>query len=147
MNVPYNAMDIAKYIVTYCKRKNRPISNLKLQKILYFAWVDYYRENERALFNNAIQAWQFGPVIPEVYRLFSIFAGNPILREFEPVTEMREEDIAQLNETINKYIMVAASLLVNITHEKGKPWDLTYRNGMGKNDIISFDLIIEKECA
>ena len=45
----YTAVDIAKYIVSYCSGKNRPVSNLKLQKMLYYTWIDYYKETGTAL--------------------------------------------------------------------------------------------------
>lgn len=32
----YDALDVAKYIVNKCTSENRPITNLQLQKILYF---------------------------------------------------------------------------------------------------------------
>ena len=40
----YSAVDIAKYIVSYCSGKHRPVSNLKLQKMLYYTWIDYYKK-------------------------------------------------------------------------------------------------------
>ena len=39
----YTAKNIAHYIVTYCEKKNRPVSNLKLQKMLYFLWIEYFK--------------------------------------------------------------------------------------------------------
>ena len=45
----YTAVDIAKYIVSYCSGKHRPVSNLKLQKMLYYTWIDYYKKTGTAL--------------------------------------------------------------------------------------------------
>lgn len=47
----YSAVDIAKYIVSYCSGKHRPVSNLKLQKMLYYTWIDYYKKTGTALFS------------------------------------------------------------------------------------------------
>ena len=58
----YTALEIAKYIISTCSKKNRPISNLKLQKLLYFAWIYYYTKTGNGLFHDDICAWQFGPV-------------------------------------------------------------------------------------
>ncbi len=38
----YNALDVAKYIITYCKKNQKPISNLKLQKLLYFVQSQFF---------------------------------------------------------------------------------------------------------
>ena len=74
----YTAVDIAKYIVSYCAHRQRPISNLKLQKMLYYTWIDYYKKTNNALFLNDICAWQLGPVVPDVYYEFCSYAGTPI---------------------------------------------------------------------
>lgn len=70
-------------IVSYCSNKKQPISNLKLQKILYYAWIDYYKRTGNALFLNDICAWQLGPVIPDVYYEFCSYAGTPIFESFD----------------------------------------------------------------
>ena len=44
----YTASDIAKYIVSYCFRKRKPVSNLKLQKMLYYMWIEYYKRLKKA---------------------------------------------------------------------------------------------------
>ena len=46
---------------------NNDLTNLKLQKLLYFAQVEYLKEHDEKLFNEEIQAWQYGPVVKEVY--------------------------------------------------------------------------------
>ena len=53
----YSAVDVAKYIVTYSNRQNKPVSNLKLQKILYFTWIDYFKQTKSHLFEDHICAW------------------------------------------------------------------------------------------
>ena len=68
----YSAVDIAKYIVSYCSGKHRPVSNLKLQKMLYYTWIDYYKKTGTALFFNEICAWQLGPVVPDAYYEFAL---------------------------------------------------------------------------
>ena len=52
----YSAVDIAKYIVSYCSGKHRPVSNLKLQKMRYYTWIYYYKKTGTALFLNEICA-------------------------------------------------------------------------------------------
>ena len=65
----YAALDVAKYIVDKCTSDKQPVSNLQLQKILYFLQKKYLIDEKRILFSDEIQAWQFGPVVPEVYYL------------------------------------------------------------------------------
>ena len=73
----YSAMDIARYIVDKCTNDGCPISNLQLQKILYFIQRDYLKKDSQA-YSEEIQAWQFGPVVPDVYYRYCGFGAMPI---------------------------------------------------------------------
>lgn len=119
----YYVTEIAKYIITYCSNKKRPISNLKLQKLLYFLWIDYFKKNNCSLFNENICAWQFGPVVPEVYYEFCSYAGSPINKIYDIVI-YNQNDSVIINNLIDKYIEFSASKLVEMTHKAFKPWVL-----------------------
>ena len=67
MSKIYNAIDVAKYMIDKCTREDRPISNLQLQTILYFLQGESYKECREPLFSNRIEAWPYGPVVPDVY--------------------------------------------------------------------------------
>lgn len=140
----YNALSVAKHVVSYCCTQKKPISNLKLQKIMYYAWVDYYKEVQASLYDDNICAWQLGPVVPEVYYEFCSFAGTPIVREFP--SELNKNDIMIVNKIIDRYIDASASSLVSKTHQKGTPWEITYRGGAGARDVIPFSLVKSLEC-
>ena len=62
----YDALEVAKYVINKCTVENYPVSNLQLQKILYFLQKKYLIQQGRRLFKDAIEAWQFGPVVSEV---------------------------------------------------------------------------------
>lgn len=140
----YTAIEVAKYIISSCFEKKKPISNLKLQKLLYFAWIYYYKKTERFLFSDDICAWQFGPVVPAVYYEYCSYAGMPISMKYS--TDISKEDAQLLERFIEKYVFYAASTLVEKTHTEGKPWSLIFQNGIGNRDVIPQSLIIEKEC-
>lgn len=140
----YSAKDIAKHIISYCHEKKRPISNLKLQKILYYVWIDYYKETKKELFLDDICAWQLGPVVTNVYYEFCTYAGTPIPNKY--YINLDSKDKLIINKILDKYIDLPASTLVNKTHQRGMPWDLVFQNGLGNRDVIPFSLIKEKEC-
>lgn len=81
MKTSYKAIDIAKYVVNKCTIEDYPISNLQLQKILYYIQKDFLKLDMEA-FSDEIEAWQFGPVVPEVYYYFCGFGSLPISLEF-----------------------------------------------------------------
>lgn len=140
----YNASDIAQYIITKCCILSKPISNLKLQKMLYFIWVDYYKKTSSPLFLDDICAWQLGPVVPDVYYDYCSYGGRSICNIYE--TSIRGNDASIIDEFINDYVDVPASVLVNRTHKPGTAWDIIFNHGLGNRDTIPFSLIKEKEC-
>ena len=73
----YKAIDLANYIVEKCIKDDNPITNLQLQKILYFIQKDFLKRGTRA-FSDDIEAWKFGPVVPNVYFYFCGFGAMPI---------------------------------------------------------------------
>ena len=72
------AGDVSKYIVEYAYNKNSSVSNLQLQKILYFLWIDFYKEYREYLFKDPFEAWALGPVIRNVYYDFCSFGSMTI---------------------------------------------------------------------
>ena len=55
----YVALDLSKYIISKCVRDGHPISNLQLQKILYYIQV-YFLKHDNIAFPDAIEAWTCG---------------------------------------------------------------------------------------
>lgn len=75
------AIKVAKYIINYGNKKNYSISNLRLQKLLYFIQAYYlaFTPSHEPCFAEEIKAWGFGPVVPFVYLTFRSFGGSSIL--------------------------------------------------------------------
>lgn len=142
----YNALDIARYVINYCNEKQKPISNLKLQKILYFLWIDYYKATQEYLFDNEIYAWKFGPVVADVYYEFCAYGGIPILRNFKLDVEISNSVKEIIDKTLEKYIGYTPYQLVEKTHKPNTAWYKTV-NEVGLKEIIPFALIQKLECA
>lgn len=73
-------LDVARYIVNYSNKKEYGISNLRLQKLLYFVQACYLSltEEESPCFGDKIEAMDFGPFIPVVYNEFKKFGNSNI---------------------------------------------------------------------
>ena len=74
----YDVLSIARFIINYCNEKNIVISNLKLQKILYFVQAYFLITFNRPCFRENIEAWDFGPVVPEAYHEFKQYGSGNI---------------------------------------------------------------------
>ena len=139
----YTALDIARYIITYCCKKSTPISNLQLQKILYFLWIDFYKQTGRDLFSDNICAWPLGPVVPVVYNEFCVYAGIPISEKYD--VNIDNDDAIIIDDILEKYVHRSAYDLVNQSHVSGGAWDTVYDNKKGIYRIIPFSKIRKLE--
>lgn len=134
----YKAMDIAKYIINKCTTDLHPISNLQLQKILYYVQKAFL-ENETVAFEDEIEAWQFGPVVPEVYYQYCGFGAMPIRMEYD--VDICQEYLNIINPIIDEKRALNPWEMVEDTHKLGKAWDKIYNNGLGNHCIIPKELI------
>ncbi len=147
----YDAIDVARYVINISHEFQYSISNLKLQKLLYFIQAVFLVESEgkSACFKDEIEAWDFGPVVPVVYREFKFFGGTNIpkievYRDFsrgiwniqtKKFNEkiIFEEDRDNIKKIVKHFGRLNASKLVDITHHQ-LPWVTAYKS---KNKIIS----------
>lgn len=130
----YSALDVAKYVISYSNEKRYEISNLKLQKILYFIQAEFLVSENEPCFYEEIEAWNFGPVVPEVYHVYKIFGGSNIyIRNFNKnkILQKDREIIEAMVDVCAKY---SPSRLVEITHNQA-PWKNAYIRGV--NNIIT----------
>lgn len=137
----YSAMDIAKYIINKCTCDKCPISNLQLQKILYYIQREFLQHGIAA-FSEEIEAWQFGPVVPDVYKQYCGFGALPIRMRYHIYVEQNDERM--MNSIIEKKRLLNPWDMVNDTHSPGKAWDVTYKHGLGDHQVIPQDLIKSK---
>ena len=133
------ALDLAKYIVTKCVKDSCAISNLQLQKILYFIQKDFLCRGEFA-FLDAIEAWPFGPVVPAVYYHFCIFGSMSITTAYEGIT-IEAKDRARIDPIVEAKRVLPPWDLVEDTHRKNGAWDQIYQDGAGNRKVIPPDLI------
>ncbi|MBR1603546.1 MAG: DUF4065 domain-containing protein [Synergistaceae bacterium] len=140
----YDVLLIAKYIIKYCNKSNLSISNLKLQKLLYFIQAAFLVERGQPCFSDEIEAWDFGPVVPAVYYKYKIYGGTniPYVNNNETLfVSISKADKDIIDRIINDCAKYTASMLVDITH-KQTPWLKAYapytRNIITKDSIMEF---------
>lgn len=85
----YTALQISQYIIKHTKGS---VSNLKLQKMLFYAQVEYIQKYKESLFEDSIEAWRHGPVIREVYRTFKKYMSSPIPVDAQELSETKIDE-------------------------------------------------------
>jgi uncharacterized phage-associated protein len=110
------AADVAQYIVS----KTGPISAIKLQKLVYYAQAWSLVWDDAPLFDDAIEAWANGPVVPNLFykhqgqfTVKSISGGDPAA-----LSPSQQETV---NVVITDYGDKSAQWLVELTHLED-PW-------------------------
>lgn len=136
-----DVMAIANNIIKKSNDNGIRISNLKLQKMLYFAQGESYRENNEPLFSSELQAWQHGPVSPIVYSEYCFYGASPIPNP-DDVQDLDECENKIIDSVIEKYGNMDVWDLVDLSHSQ-KPWKETY-NSSHNGNVIDNDLIKEQ---
>jgi uncharacterized phage-associated protein len=137
----YKAINLSKYIVSKCIKDNIPISNLQLQKILFYIQKSFLKKRGEVAFGDVIEAWQFGPVVPNVYYYYCGFGAMPISYSYDSYYLESEEDLNIVNEIIEAKRELNPWDLVAETHKKNGAWDKIYNDGSGNHAPIPVELI------
>lgn len=133
MNKGYDPRAVANLMLDEADRLQIKITNLALQKLLYFAHGIYLIQTKGPLVSGYFEAWQYGPVHPAAYRSFKEAGSGAIdfrARGQDPLTgEMRElglPDDARLTsliqQVLNSYGRMPPGRLVDLSHAKDSPW-------------------------
>lgn len=153
----YNVLEVCRHIINYSNEKKYEISNLKLQKLLYVVQGFFLVDKAKKCFNEKIEAWDFGPVVPEAYREYKVYGAvniPTITRYFslnkENLFESKyieykdntiiDDDKTTINEVVESLSTVSALGLMKWTHEQD-PWLNAYKRG--ENNEISLEDIKE----
>ena len=130
------AMDVAYYFLSLQEEEAGDlISHMKLQKLLYYVQGLHLALNGQPLFDDTIEAWTHGPVVPTVYHEFKRFGGNPIpVQKSDAYTIRDESTVDFLNEVYDVFGQYSAWKLRNMTHG-----ETPYLEAEASQDEISED--------
>lgn len=97
------------------------ISNLKLQKLLYYAQGTSLSILGRPLFADPIINWQHGPVVSTVYHQYKSHGKSPLPASYIEPDKYQDEEMAVLHFVRAEYGQYSAWKLRNMTHQES-PW-------------------------
>ena len=78
--MPFSTKGIANAILNRAREDGEELRPLKLQKLLYYAAGYFGAAYGEPLLDSTIEAWDYGPVVPEIYREFRDCGSAPIRR-------------------------------------------------------------------
>lgn len=152
----YDVLNICRYIINY----SDGVSNLKLQKLLYFTQAYFLITKGEPCFYDDIEAWDFGPVIPKAYCEYKQFGCGdiPSIKSFIQIDEnniwdskrilyndsvIEKDDKKRINAVVDLFADYSATNLVELTHKQA-PWTNAYAPHM--NNVITLSSIKEYFC-
>lgn len=153
----YGVLDVCRHIINYSNKHDYFVSNLKLQKILYFVQACFLinTKDYSPCFAEAIEAWDFGPVVPIAYHEYKRFGTGDITSIQSYVTYskddiwdvqwvvfkddvVRDEDKILVDGIIDEFANWSTTDLVSLTCRQ-TPWIEAYRSH--QNNEIKIDAI------
>lgn len=141
----YDVLTVADTILKIAKSKGISLTPMQLVKLTYISHGWSLALRNKDLFRNRIEAWQYGPVIPDLYHATKNYGRNPIPLSAvgDPAEIMISKDDRDfLEDVFDKYGHLDGIALSYITHREGTPWTQVYKPGI-LNIEISDDLIVQ----
>ena len=128
----YPVLTVADEILKIAKRAGKALTPLQLMKLTYIAHGWSLGFDRGDLFNNRIEAWKFGPVIPDLYRATKSYGRSPIpLDLVDDKSSGVDADTREfLEKVFNTYNQYDGIQLSSLTHQSGTPWDTVYMDGV-----------------
>lgn len=117
-------------------------TNLEMQKVLYIAHMLHLGRTGEPLFADRFEAWDFGPVIPSLYRRLRQFGGGIVTSVSAPaIFAFGTSHAFAVDDAFTMTQHMSAGQLVTFAHRPGGAWEKAYRPGergcaISPNDII-----------
>lgn len=140
-----NCLDVAKYFIirAYQDGREAQMTNMKVQKLLYYAQSLHLALFDECLFDQEIQAWRYGPVCPPAYRFYSEFEAKQLpIPELSELESIPTEEKKLLEEVWDYFGVHHAFTLSDMTHTEF-PWKKA-RKGL-PSDAASTEPILPQD--
>lgn len=142
----HDCRSVANKIIIPRLEADIPTTHLQVQKLVYFchAWMlGIYHE---PMLLQPIQAWEYGPALPELYKSLRRYGGEPIRRPIDLASigvlenEYDHRQKSVIRQVLDVYGDLSGRQLSTITHAKGTPWHQV-RNKFNDTAVISDNIL------
>ncbi len=151
--MPYPAKAVANEFLELAKKDGQQLTQMQLQKLVYFAYGWYLAITGTRLIDERVEAWQWGPVIPSIYKEFKRFGSSSVTEPAREVTfrdgkvgffpaRIQSDDpkadglaLQVIKRVWDIYGKYSASALSNMTHAPNSPWSKTSDREIRGTDI------------
>ena len=146
----YPAAAIANEFLRLAKRRGSYLTQMQVQKLVYFAHGWNLAITGEPLVNERVLAWEYGPVVKSLWRAFKEFGSQPITKDarvpdwegdivdwvtprIDDGDDPEQNDFTKslVRRIWNQYGDLKAFQLSELTHLEGSPWSKTRQSGGG----------------
>lgn len=127
----YSVEAVANCVLDVAREQRIAVTNLKLQKLVYFVQGFALAELEHPLFKNEIQAWTYGPVIPDLYQKLKHYGAGVVSGTLAAPDSLNEDVEARgvVQRVMDKLGNLPATHLVRLSHMENSPWAAAWKCG------------------
>jgi uncharacterized phage-associated protein len=152
----YEARKICNLLLSCYDARRFGLTNLRLNKMLYFIQAESLSGLPEGLVRNHFEAWEYGPVIRPVFDSFKRYENSWISaqatyldyasgeQKIVPFEDLDKDHCELIKQIFDKYSSFTTNQLVTLSHVSGGPWDTVYRAYLADKTAsprISNDLI------
>ncbi|MCY4223200.1 MAG: DUF4065 domain-containing protein [Bacteroidetes bacterium] len=128
-------------ILFIASHSGRNLTPMQLIKLSYIAHGWTLGISGEPLFNDTVEAWRYGPVVPDIYHRYKEFGHSPIVGRLKDLRDsFTPYSFAIMERVVEVYGKYDGLYLSALTHKRDSPWDITMRE-KGENAVIPNDLI------
>ncbi|AXY58826.1 DUF4065 domain-containing protein [Acinetobacter sp. WCHAc010052] len=141
-SMAHTALQVADEFTRLGNQDGKYFTQMQLLKLVYIAHGWMLAVFNEPLIYDEVQAWKFGPVIPNLYQELKIYGSSLIM---DPIlqfpTQFNEREHQIIHFTYASYGDFSAYQLSDITHAPDTPWSETYGKGVGWAELIPNNVI------
>jgi len=134
---------IADYLISKSIKEGKPLTNKRLQKLLYYIQAWHLAIKKEPIFRDKIEAWIHGPAIRSIYEKYKTYVANPINQEPNAriTDELDSSVIDFVDRIVQAYDPYDTATLEYMTHAES-PWQIA-RKGLEINESSSNEITTE----
>ncbi len=126
-----SVLTVGETILRIADRQGKDVTPLELVKLCYISEGWSLALENKSLFDEKIEAWDYGPVIPRIYHEIKFYGRSPIpCGVIEKNTKIEEETSDFIKTVYDEYKDFSGIELSMITHDEGTPWHKVYKKGV-----------------
>lgn len=134
---------IANEFIELARNEGKSLTNMQLQKLVFLAQGYTLAILEHPLYYHNTHAWQWGPVIPKLYKTLQKYGGNLVSDTLESEDSLPKEsdEMEIVKAVLDSYGHMTGAQLSALTHKPNTPWSITWEKN--KFGVIPEQLIAE----